>query len=495
MEAGVQGWMEADRAFSQRQGVRRGRFWAGEAWDGLGVLGRARGEVGPACDQSTFFQTHLRIAKRPEAADAYLTETIQRTIFGKQSVVQQIQHSTWFSGRFNALIQDLADSPIASTAARIRSLSAAKHRFRSRQTPLSRAVLFMEALLAGSVEAAYTRQGRAEGTSAALWLEWIDAERLLTLGLLADSGDEGSQLIDFFDSEAYDISEVSDRCSRFVHHIDHLFVQGHCLEQGYTQFMVEFLSSPRVLRWHNHAKVLECASADTITRCLNRMRCWVALAIATIKAEFPGWHVLQAFRVFGCQPETRSAVGNQSSQVKEPLTILAKVFGVDPMQLQQEYSDVLPLAQHIARSDRVSNVDAWTRALKKLQTSQWQVRKSHPVGAILPVFNRYAAWQGCSTSGQERTHAKQQVLLSKQRRSMGNLRERDETKLYTDLEEKDLPTIIAIARTIWSRTCGVPRQPSQSRIDAGVPKVVTGGARVGNFPQALKTCLLCLPVS
>ena len=465
----------------------------------MGAQGRAGSEVGPlgwgdvgwvGCpgvgqwSGGPSFRIHLRIAKRPEAADAYLTETIQRTIFGKQSIVQQIQHSTWFSQRFNTLIQDLADSPIASTASRIRSLSAAKHRFRSRQTPLSRAVLFMEALLAVSVEATYTRQGRAEGTSAAMWLDWVDAERLFTLGLLADSGDEGSQLIDFFDAEAYDISEVSDRCSRFVHHIDHLFVQGKCVEQGYTQFMVDFLSVPRVLRWHNQSKVLDCLTAVATTRCLNRMRCWVALAIATINAEFPSWHVLQAFRIFGCQPETRSVsvVANQSPEAKEPLTVLAKVFGVDPMQLQQEYSDVLPVAQHIARSDRASNLDAWLAALKKLQASRW-AKKSHPLGAILPVFHRYAAWQGCSTSGQERTHAKQQLLLSKQRRSMQPLRERDETKLFVDLEETDLPKIIAAAQRIWSETYGASRLrlPAQSRIDAGVPKVVTGGAHTGNF--------------
>ena len=162
------------------------------------------------------------------------------------------------------------------------------------------------------------------------------------------------------------------------------------------------------------------------------------------------------------------------------------------MQLQQEYSDVLPLAQHIARSDRVSNVDAWTRALKKLQTSQWQVRKSHPVGAILPVFNRYAAWQGCSTSGQERTHAKQQVLLSKQRRSMGNLRERDSTKLYTDMEGKGLPAIIAIARKTGQGRAGCPDSHPSRGLAQEFQRLLPVALAWANFH---KHCLLCLPVS
>ena len=269
-----------------------------------------------------------RILKRPYAADEYLAATMGRIVSERQSICQKIQNSTWFSDRFNDHISAMQENPASTTSARIRNLSAAKHRFQSLQEPVSRCILFMEALLMVVVEASALRSDRVEGVAAAEFLHWVDDERLVVFGMLGDAGDEAGQFIRFWDTTGYDTADIGVECARFVHHIDWLFVQGHCVNHGFTKYMLDFLSEPRVLplRGGSTKRIGRAGgpSPEVVARALARLRCWVALAISVVNAEFPSWDILQAFSIFRLSVSTGSSAshsGTPSSQHERSLKV------------------------------------------------------------------------------------------------------------------------------------------------------------------------------
>ena len=386
----------------------------------------------------------------------------------KTSITQKIQHSPWFSERFNEHVQSMTENPASSTAARIRNLSAAKHRFHSLQDPVSRAILFMESLLMVAMEASIVRKGRAEGTAADQWLDWVDEELLLTLGMLGDAGDEAGQFINFWDTSDYDTASIGIECHKFVHNIDCLFVKGHCMKHGFAKY------TPRLLQLGS-AKVKRVASpgglpADLVEMCLARLRCWVKLAVSVVQAEFPSWEILQAFSVFGLSRKKNTAVSQLGTVQTENLRRLDTLCGVDHNALRAQFLDVLPMATHVHQSGDVDNVEAWRVALRRLQVAHSNVQGSHPIDAMLPVFARYAAWAGCSTSGQERVHAKQDWLFTTRRRCMSAALERDEIKLGADVKPEEVVAVLNRAQQLWSAHYGLIRRVTQRRLDCGVPK-------------------------
>ena len=269
-----------------------------------------------------------RILKRPYSADVYLAETMGRIVSNTQSISQKIQNSTWFSDRFNDHISSMQENPASTTSTRIRNLSAAKHRFQSLQEPVSRCILFMEALLMVLVEASALRSDRVEGVAAAEFLDWVDDERLVVFGMLGDAGDEAGQFIRFWDSTGYDTADIGVECARFVHHIDWLFVKGNCVNHGFAKYMIDFLSEPRVLplRGGKTKRIgrIGGPSPEVVLRALARLRCWVALAICVVKAEFPSWDILQAFSIFRLSDSAESSAshaGTPSSQHERSLKV------------------------------------------------------------------------------------------------------------------------------------------------------------------------------
>jgi hypothetical protein len=102
------------------------------------------------------------------------------------------------------------------------------------------------------------------------------------------------------DSEACDPAEVAQEVMNYILTIEGLFCGDHprCLEVfGYTKCMLDTLRRPLV--WHIGTKTYSLGSCsgvstDIINRCLDRMRCWVALMKATCAAEFPSFEVIQA---------------------------------------------------------------------------------------------------------------------------------------------------------------------------------------------------------
>lgn len=103
-----------------------------------------------------------RVLKRPYDADEYLSETMGKMCRDKGSITQRIHNSPWFSQRFNEHIQAIENNPASSTSRAIKNLSAAKHRFHSLQDPVSRGILFIEALFSVAMDAIVLRANRTE---------------------------------------------------------------------------------------------------------------------------------------------------------------------------------------------------------------------------------------------------------------------------------------------------------------------------------------------
>ena len=68
--------------------------------------------------------------------------------------------------------------------------------------------------------------------------------RLLLLAMLSDAGDEGVIVVRCGDTERADPADAAFNIARFVARIEYLFVQGHCVNCGYTKVMLEFLKHP-----------------------------------------------------------------------------------------------------------------------------------------------------------------------------------------------------------------------------------------------------------
>ena len=67
-----------------------------------------------------------RILSRPQAADTYISETLDTIFWNRNSIVSRIQHSHAVGQIFNRYVKQIEDCPVR--ADKIRNLSARKHR-------------------------------------------------------------------------------------------------------------------------------------------------------------------------------------------------------------------------------------------------------------------------------------------------------------------------------------------------------------------------------
>ena len=148
---------------------------------------------------------------------------------------------------------------------------------------------------------------------------------------------------------------------------------------------------------------------------------------------------------------------------------LAQLFGVDAVALQSQLDDLWHIAAGVMKDGRLSNVESWLSALRRVEGSHTYVKQSRPYDAILVVLARYAAWSGCCTSDYERVHSKQNWHFTARRRCMGENWARDETKLVTSAHDED-DAMISGAQHIWKRFYGGIRKTLRTRIDAGRPR-------------------------
>ena len=174
-------------------------------------------------------------------------------------------------------------------------MRAAKHRYESMQKPLGRNVLFF---YAGIRTALWVHQTRSDEASRSMgeYLLWVDSEKALMSGMMADGSDQTMLLTRINDDEGVDAAILNKEVRHYLSVIDHLFGQSErCLTVfGYTKTMLDTLSQPLVFTVGGKMRTLGFDGPfprDIIDRCLARMRAWTRLMYGIISVEFPSFEL------------------------------------------------------------------------------------------------------------------------------------------------------------------------------------------------------------
>ena len=314
------------------------------------------------------------------------------------------------------------------------------------------------------------RKNTREQVCARAFLQWVDVGKCVILAMLADAGDEAMMLIRVFDDEKADASEIAHVCWRFVANIKYVFVDANCVTLGYTKFMLDTLKKPILYEVEKKLYTLGThggVSDDILVRALQHMNCWVRLAIEVLRAECPGFELMQCFSVFrlctsGERRKYQSELEDLNNDgVDEMLTTLANYFKVGVDKLKLQYADVYEVALDIAKTEpNVNNKEAWRRAVGRV-SERWH-KTRHPIGALIPVLVRWIGWV-VSTSGLEHAFCVFEKLYGKRRNHMSRQGEQDLITLINDYNRAEEANVIEIAKTIWKNVYGRVRKITKRR--------------------------------
>jgi hypothetical protein len=270
---------------------------------------------------------------------------------------------------------------------------------------MGRFVLYLSAVLSVLNRAFTMRRGSVEGKRAAEHLQFIDNERILTLAMLADAGDESLRLARYYDTGSHDPATASATHAEYCNRIDFLFVKGRCFAAGFTSYALQVLETQTytIIVSGGTKTIGGGVSATVKRRCLRRMQCWVYLAVDTVQAEFPAWSAVQSMEILNlaCSSDPSAASGDQrSASVRR----MAQLLSVSDSELTAELDEVFPVAYNIKSASKgISNIDAWREAFSRLTTRK---HKCGRLDALRSLLVRACAWQGSSTSKVEQTFSR-----------------------------------------------------------------------------------------
>ena len=268
---------------------------------------------------------------------------------------------------------------------------------------MARFILYLQAIASTLVEIATSRSGRKEGKLASEQIEFLDEERVLTIAMLADAGDEALRLARFYDTGSHDPAESLATHQEFRQKIDFLYTQGRCFEFGYCKVALHLLRSEYSLAHRGLHTFLGGGVPDEVrARCLARMRAWVYLATSTIQAEFPRWDATLCMSIFNLQD---ARADGQNGRIRElNIRRLAHILSLPSEEFHAELDNVISAA-HAIKSDGkgMSNAEAWTEAVERATARATSFGPLHHLRAALVRVN---CWQGSTTSKVEQTFSR-----------------------------------------------------------------------------------------
>jgi hypothetical protein len=402
----------------------------------------------------------------------------------RSSITAVIANSDTFSRRFAQNVKN-QDEDIAR---RIKNLRLAKHRYDSVSNNLGRLIRHIDAMLTTAAEIHLERKSAVGGLEAGRFLSFIDAEVLVMLALLADAADEGLMLVRAWDCEGTDVALVRQEIADFYCRIHTLFVdEAVWTTSGYTQFLIKHIQQSGKVVWvRGEPRQIGgpgSVTAGIKTRCIGRMKAWVALAADVLKAEFPEWELCQAMSLFNltlagvARPASaeRGSARHARKRAEEKTQSdmfhrLANAYGVDHTRLKAQYEDHLPIASKAAITHGADNLSAWQASLKRTQGRKL-TRQRHPVDALRPVLVGYGGL-GVSTSGVEHSFATSRWLLGTTRTYESEEAEADAIKVVKDRKPAEEVKVIEHAQRTWLRLgFGAVRSTSrEERIDKNTQK-------------------------
>ena len=320
--------------------------------------------------------------ERPQKAEPFLDDVAAHVLWNHNSIASILQHMPVCSNVFQAGSRENED------AARIKNLRFRRHRFDSQAEPLARTVLAFDAVLKAASIISHARKREDAGKHTALFLEWLDDEKALQTAMLADASDQILTLVRKVDVDFPDPSEHANFVAAFILEGTRMWLEDKCWTIGCTDLMMRLLRKKRTY-------LISGGAAGTLTlggqvddgckaRCLQRMKCWMRLAIDVCHAEFPHFEAINAFRIFDLSGNVDVAQPDHGDEDRahflEPLDRLSAIFGCDKDVAYAQYKRHLPLA----RSEKLAqtthtNLSAWQAALRR---TQMQISKNKISSAL-----------------------------------------------------------------------------------------------------------------
>ena len=272
-----------------------------------------------------------RIASRTGKCDPVLDTLVKKVVMNKGSIVQLIHHSDVVRVKYAQEVRAMQHNPMWKQNSS--KFSAAKHRFDTWATPFAKLCLTMEAVLSTAQSLHDERKQERVGAAAKEFLMLATEENLVLLGMLADAGEENLQLARFLDSETLDNSQLCADLGRFTTRITMLFDQGGCLRTGFTQHVLQLLSTQRVLYVDRQPRRLGGAPQHQMAQTVAlRFKAWTALAKDVVSAEFPCFEALQTFSIFHLRPLAEQqrfmTAGEERADIATKVHELAVLLGV-----------------------------------------------------------------------------------------------------------------------------------------------------------------------
>lgn len=162
-----------------------------------------------------------RLLKKPFSSHPLISQVLQEFVLGKDSFAQKVHHSSMYQAWWREIIAE-------SGGEGCHSLAAAKHRFSSYMTPLTRICQNMPAMIRLCHKIATLRS--ESGRWAVQLLKTFSGFKAIVLGLAADAAATSMEFTRFCDEESADISELNSRAIQFGLSVETLFTHGKVFE-------------------------------------------------------------------------------------------------------------------------------------------------------------------------------------------------------------------------------------------------------------------------
>ena len=414
-----------------------------------------------------------------------MRELLQTFIFGKNCLVNVVQHSPDINDMFEYFVKQDEDGE--AIGGLIRNLGMAKHRFSSSQKRLGR---FCGKINANMSCAQWLRNTRPPGSkevvSAKEFLRKIDLEPYAQMAMMADGADEIKEfLIGFHDDENVDTALSCSVVKLCMDKLYWLFFQGGCLKTGYTKFALEACKYVRVLQLGRNELQsfgnVNGVPEEIITRCMKRMQAWYVLVQAVARVDFNDFEVIGAFHVLTLHSKQRAAwmdeafsVGQAEQKKIESYEILGRTLKVNPKGLEAQVAQHKPIALQIFLETGCTIAEAWRLAKEKTQ-KRHTTAQNYPITDLNPVLVGYQTFGG-SGSGLEQGFSKALWAINEQQRGAGDQYIEDLMKLIFDRRPEEEAETVQIAQGLWLKHFGEARQGSQTRLDRGTAKAHKEGS-------------------
>ena len=414
-----------------------------------------------------------RLTERSFRVDQDLNFIWETLINGHNSIARLLENSRSFKSLFaDEVAKQRRCGSAATVQSSITELGFSKDRFDSKQKPLSRCVLNLDALISTALLIYRTRDaGSKEGQGVRSFMNLLNEKNVLLLGMMADASDECLMLTRFFDREAFRIEEMSNQLEAFRRRLQALFAGRVCLRTGHTAIMMQYLRTSKMVHKTDSKMPVSfggrAPQGSLIDECLGKMIAWCRLVEEVARTEFPDYELLAAFQIFRLQAVTQaSRVERLEGHIiitdvqAKFLFQLSTAFGVDATRLPTQFLEHRRIAQDIIDTQPSLPVpQAWQLALQ--QTQSTNVRRTRfPAEALLSVLARYVVAPG-STSGIEQTFSRFKRVLGEHWQGSEQAEER---RLVLDLASASfddpvrLNDIATAARVVWVISgFGVPR--------------------------------------